>query len=146
MQWVFDKNGNLPSNIQLGFAEFRHAFGFTEGRRRKIANLLILLKLLRKFGCHEVRVAGSFASTKQNPNDIDICVNITFLDYYAFKRNFPFFFTTSGIKKYKTQQKVDVGMFFDNYDLNFLSFFEKDRENNSKGLVIIPLYDIESYD
>ena len=89
----FNKNGNLHETHTLTYGEFLKEFGFNEPRIEKLKRLLLFLKIFKSLGCTNVYIAGSFVSKKEFPNDIDVCVDITNINYIKLKKNIRNFFT-----------------------------------------------------
>lgn len=141
----FDKNGNLHENQTLSYGEFEKEFGFNESRKEKIKNVLLFLQIFSSFGCTNTYIAGSFVSNKEFPNDIDLCIDITGIDYLKLSKVYPEFLNQHGIEKIKKEHKVHL-IFFDADSLGYLDWFRKDRNNNPRGLVKIYLHDTEDYD
>ncbi|MEO5947069.1 MAG: hypothetical protein ABIP79_09650 [Chitinophagaceae bacterium] len=141
-----DKNGNLRETKILSYEEFKKVFGFNESRKEKLKRVLLFLKILKSFGCTNVYVAGSFVSSKEFPNDIDLCVDITNIDYRKLAKEYPELLQVKGIEKIRNEHNVHFALFFDFGSTELLDFFKKDREDNPKGLVKIYLSDIDDYD
>ena len=142
----FYKNGNLRETKILNYGEFKKAFGFNESRKRKLKKVLLFLKILKSFGCTNVYIAESFVTTKEFPNDIDLCVDITNIDYKKFIREYPELVTTNGIEKIRIEHKIHFALFFDFGSNELMDWFKKDRDDNPRGLVKIYLNDIDGYD
>lgn len=143
---LFNKNGNLHETKTLAYGEFKKTFGFNESRKEKAARLLIFLRIFKSVGCRTVYIAGSFVSNKEFPNYIDLCVDLTGVDYGKLIKNYPEFFEPKGIEKIKKEHKIHFALFFDSFSSESLDWFKKDRNDNPRGLVKIYLTDIEKYD
>jgi predicted nucleotidyltransferase len=142
----FEKNGNLDSNYQLSYEQFKKEFGFNESRKGKLKRVLLFLKIFQSLGCTDVYIVGSFVSKKDFPNDIDVCIDITNIDLINFTKDYPEFLQSKGIDKIKQEHGVHFAAFFDFGSRDILDWFRKDRDNNPRGLVKINLDDIHSYD
>ena len=142
----FDKNGNLRETKTLTYGEFEKEFGFNESRTDKLKRVLLFLKILKSLGCASVYIAGSFVTSKEFPNDIDLCVDATNIDYLKLTKEYPEFLQTKGIEKIKKEHSVHFAAFFDFGSTEILDWFKKDRDDNPRGLVKIYLNDIDDYD
>ena len=146
MRNKFTKEGNLSENHTLPYEEFRKIFGHNKSRKEKIDTLLLFLKILRSLGCTNVYVAGSFVSNKEFPNDIDLCVDLTNIDYKKLAKEYPELLHAKGIEKIRKEHNVHFALFFDFGSTELLDWFRKDRDDNQRGLVKIYLNDINDYD
>ena len=106
----------------------------------------MFLKILKSLGCTNVYIAGSFVSNKEFPNDIDLCVDITNIDYRKLIKEFPELLQPKGIEKIRKEDSVHFALFFDFGSTELLDWFRKDRDDNPRGLVKIYLNDIDGYD
>ena len=146
MKIKFNQAGNLHENHTLTYAEFVKEFGFNESRIGKLKRLIIFLKILNSLGCTTVYIAGSFVTKKEFPNDIDLCVDITGIDYVKLKKQYPEFLEQKGIDKIIKEHKIHFALFFDFGSTEYLDWFRKDRDDNQRGLIKINLNDINNYD
>ena len=146
MRPKFTKNGNLHENQTFSYEEFKKTFGFNESRKEKLNRVLIFLKILKLLGCTNVYVVGSFVSNKEFPNDIDLCVDITGIDYRKLTKQYPELLQPKGIEKIRKEHNVHFALFFDFGSTELLDWFRKDRDDNLRGLVKIYLNDIDDYD
>src|SRR5207237_1177312 len=70
----FDAAGNLPPGIHTTrWTLFVARFGITNHRRRLISGLKRALDSLRRAGCRQAYVDGSFVTDKERPADYDVC-------------------------------------------------------------------------
>jgi len=143
MRKKFNQHGNLHENHILTYEELINEFGFNESRKEKIKRLLIFLKILKSLGCTDVYIAGSFVSKKDFPNDIDVCVDATNINYLKLTKEYPEFLQTTGIEKIRQEHQVHFAAFFDFGSAEILDWFRKDRDDNPRGLVKINLIDIK---
>ena len=146
MIFKFDKNGYLRETKTLTYGEFVKTLGFNEARKEKLKKVLLFLKILKSLGCTNVYIAGSFVSNKEFPNDIDLCVDITNIDYRKLIKEFPELLQPKGIEKIRKEDSVHFALFFDFGSTELLDWFRKDRDDNPRGLVKIYLNDIDGYD
>ena len=69
----FNEHGELPPGVhEATFAEFAERFGFSDRRRRLLAQLKPVLQVLKSAGVKWAYVDGSFVTTKKDPGDIDV--------------------------------------------------------------------------
>jgi hypothetical protein len=143
----FDENGNLPPGIYWAkWEEFVERFGITPRRRRLLEGLQMAMEQLKAAGCRTIYIDGSFVTDKLNPNDFDACwdrddVEIDYLRLHAPKLlNFA---DRSGQKAtYRGEiflSEQPVG----DYGEISLEFFQKDRNQNRKGIIAIDLVEWE---
>lgn len=141
MDLDFYLNGNLRNDYTISIDEFQRLFGKNEERLEKITNLLIFLKIFKSFGCSTIYIGGSFVTTEESPRDIDVCIDITSINYAAFKKDYPEFFKYSGLRKFQRELKCHFIM-FDSYSTEILDFFRFDRDGNPKGIVKISIKEV----
>ena len=91
MKLKFSQNGNLHADHRLLYEEIQEEFGFNQSRKEKLKTLLIYLRILKSLGSKVVYIVGSFVTKKEFPNDIDICVDITDIDYNKLSQEYPEF-------------------------------------------------------
>ncbi|MEP7318463.1 MAG: hypothetical protein ABI921_06970 [Panacibacter sp.] len=145
MEIKFDKKGNLYNDLILSFIEFKELFGYSEERKKKIGALVELAKLLNSFNCKMMYVVGSFITAKKQPNDLDVCFDITELDEKALKKKHPELYTEKGLQEIHELLKVHV-IYFTSYDTEILDWFRFDRNGNKRGIIKIFLKDLPGYD
>ena len=146
MALEFDKhNGNEQGNFILKqgehgttWIEFSKLSGFTRRRRKIIRRMRPMLLHMRDVGCKFVNIDGSFVTSKINPNDFDGTldpegVDITKLDPII-KNEDKFSMKEKYFGELYRQNTIEAGT-----GNSFDEFFQVDRFNNSKGVVIIDL-------
>ncbi len=141
----FDKKGNLENDLILSVTEFKEAFGYSEERKKKIDSLLELARALSSFNCGLMYIVGSFVTNKKQPNDIDVCFDITEVDLKALKKRYPELYTEKGQKEIHELLKVHL-IYFTSYDTEILDWFRFDRNGNKRGIIKIFLKDFPDYD
>jgi hypothetical protein len=139
----FDKNGNLPPGVHWAeWEEFKERFGTNLTRQRMIIGLELAMTQLKAAGCRTIYINGSFVTSKQKPKDFDACydddtVDTNYLRMYAPK--LLNHYDRNGQKaKYKGElfpANQPVG----NYGLNSFELFQRDRQQNRKGIIAIDL-------
>jgi hypothetical protein len=84
---LFDENGYLtPYNvIKTDIETFKQVFVFNERREEIFENYLALLEIFKGFSNDSFYqwLDGSFASQKNNPNDLDI---VNFIDWKIYRK------------------------------------------------------------
>ncbi|MEP6514262.1 MAG: hypothetical protein ABJA79_10350, partial [Parafilimonas sp.] len=145
MQAKFDKKGNLQADLILRFDEFQKLFGYNAEREKKINTLFTITKSLAEFGCNEMYVVGSFVTNKQQPNDIDVCFDITSLDEKAFESAHQELLNSDALERIHELLKVHI-IYYTSYDTEIVNWFRFDRDGNKRGIIKISLKDIHGYD
>jgi len=87
-------------------------------------------------------VGGSFVTTTESPRDLDVCIDTTGIDYAAFKKEYPEFFSVSGLRKFQRELKCHFQI-FDSYSTEILDYFRFDRNGDPKGVVKISIKEIK---
>src|SRR5579872_3550918 len=134
----FNKQGYLPpgSPYKANWAEFEARFGTNDHRRRLLVGLKEALENLKEAGCRQVYVDGSFITDKSLPADWDACwdiegVNSRLLDPVIIDADF---------NPDRLKAKYSGDLFLQAPRLpggNFVRFFQTDRYENKKGIVLI---------
>lgn len=148
MRLSFNGSGNLHETVELSFEEFQQHFGTNQQRKEKIRTAVSFIKIFASCGCKAVYIAGSFVSTKKDPEDIDICFDLTGIDEEKLERIFPGF---NGPNRYmvigKIRRESACHLFTFNNDDGFaLELLQTDRYFYPKGLVRINLEKEFTYD
>ncbi len=138
----FDENGNLPPGIHWAeWSEFKERFGTTPNRIRMIQELQTAMEQLKAAGCRTIYINGSFVSDKENPGDFDACWDRDDVDIDYLRNNVPtllkFYDSVAQKAKYRgeifpSDQPVNEGTIS-------IDFFQRDREQNPKGIIAIDL-------
>jgi hypothetical protein len=140
----FNARGLLPGGVHPAtLDEVRERFGGNERRDALLTGLVKALHLLRAAGCHRVYINGSFVTSKELPNDIDVCWDVTGVDADALD---PVFFE---FDNGRAAQKARFGAEFFPAQLPegitgkaFLDFFQVDKQSGEpKGIIEIELDD-----
>ncbi|HEX7314293.1 MAG TPA: hypothetical protein VF297_10240 [Pyrinomonadaceae bacterium] len=140
----FTAHGLLPEGVHPAtLDEVRERFGGNERRKQLLTGLVEALRLLRAAGCRRVYVNGSFVTSKELPNDIDVCWDIDGVDADALDD--VFFDFADG----RAAQKARFGAEFFPAQVPegitgsaFLDFFQVDRQTGEpKGIIELILDD-----
>ena len=140
----FIAGGLLPQGIHPAtLEEVLERFGGNERREQLLTGLVEALRLLRAAGCRRVYINGSFVTSKERPNDIDVCWDIEGVDPDALD---PVFFD---FDDGRAAQKARFGAEFFPAQVpegvtgrTFLEFFQVDRQTGEpKGIIELRLDD-----
>ncbi|NII24808.1 hypothetical protein HB364_06950 [Pseudoflavitalea sp. X16] len=145
MKISFNTNGNLHKTIELTFDELYEHFGTNPSRKKQIDTAILFLKLFSSCGCTTAYIGGSFASTKEQPADIDLCVDLCNADYEQLEQEFPDFFDFNKIGEIHKRLKCHI-LHIDKVSTRLLEMLQIDRDEYPKGLIKLNLKDIDSYD
>src|ERR1700754_1618633 len=89
---TFNSRGKLPYGIHsTSLAEFIKRFAYNPERRRLLRGLMRAIRLLRLAGCRAIYIGGSYVSSKQRPNDIDVVWESEGMDWDRVKKVAPVF-------------------------------------------------------
>lgn len=132
----FDSRGLLPYGVhRANWKEIVKRFGGNKKRRDLLRGLKEALDMLVSAGCHRVYLDGSFVTSKESPNDIDVCWDIDGVDPMMLDSVF-FDFDND-----RAAQKARFGAEFFPAQApqrlrTFLDFFQVDKDTgNPKGII-----------
>ncbi len=136
----FNDDGLLPSGIHEAesWEEIEARLDFSSRRKQLINGLKLALKFLKEAGCKTVYIDGSFATTKENPGDYDICWDEAGIDFKLLKQRCPVMLDFNDGRK---NQKIMFGgeifpsKLTGNPHVTFIDFFQKDKNDNPKGII-----------
>jgi hypothetical protein len=79
---------------------------------------------------------------------IDLCIDISGMNSVKLLEKHPEFFTERGIKKIQNDHKCHFAAIFDSTYIRIddIEFLKTDRDGKPRGMVLLTLNDIESYD
>lgn len=135
--------GTLPPGEHAAdWPECVNRFGWNPYRLWLLEGLLLALQNLRNAGCRRVFLDGSFVTTKEVPGDYDGCwetrgVDTSLLD--------PLFIDINEIRAGRKKQKAKYRgeLFAASWPADgkrlFRQFFQYDRNDRPKGVVVIDL-------
>ena len=141
---TFTADGLLPEGVHPAtLQEVLERFGGNERREQLLNGLVEALRLLRAAGCRRVYINGSFVTSKERPNDIDVCWDIDGVDADALD---PVFFD---FDDGRAAQKARFGSEFFPAQVpegltgrTFLDFFQVDKQTGElKGIIEVRLDD-----
>jgi hypothetical protein len=132
MPLLYQENGNLVPGIhKLTWDEFKKEFGYNKCRRKLLEGLEKAITELKDVQCKTIYVDGSFVTTKSDPNDFDACWDPIGVDFNKFSAKYSVLLE---FKPDTRKQKAKYGgEFFPSP--RFLTFFQKDKEDNIKGII-----------
>lgn len=134
----FNRDGALPAGIHWsGWQEVESRFGFSGRRLQLLGGLKSALRALRRAGCRQVYIDGSFVTVKREPGDYDACWDIEGVDLESLDSVFLDFSNAR-----REQKRKYLGEFFPAQMPEgasgklFLDFFQIEKETGKpKGVV-----------
>ena len=130
--------GVLPPGVhEANRQEAAAAFGLPAHRRLLLAGFQRGVAALRRAGCTDVWLNGSYVTDKAIPNDYDACWDPLGVDLNKLDP------VLQDLGRQRVAQKVKFGgEFFPNIveaasGLLFIEFWQRDREGNQKGILHI---------
>jgi hypothetical protein len=140
----FDQRGNLPPGEHVAsWDQFAERFGYNARRATILASIETWLTHMKAAGCRRVWIDGSFVTAKKIPGDYDACwdatgVRATDVD--------PDLLGTTRASQLATKQKFGGDIRPDMVSppgsiMPYLTFFQRDRDGNRKGIVRFDLED-----
>jgi hypothetical protein len=141
---AFNQHDNLPAGEHhTTWQEFVQHFSWNTYRATLIGGLRAALIALQTCGCETAWIDGSFATRKTNPNDIDVAWDDETTDFDLLEQLEP---TLLDFANRRAAQKRKFGCEFfpatwdaDSNGTTFLEYFQKDRNNDPKGIIRISL-------
>ena len=141
----FGSSDTLPPGIHTAtWQEFCDRYGRTKYRRKLLEGFEKGMNHLRYVGCTCIWIDGSFITDKYRPNDFDACWNEDGVDFSFLDTMYPALLDFQG--KRERQKGIYGGEFFpsgwvaaNNPKRTYLEFFQKDKEDNPKGIIEILL-------
>ncbi len=137
----FDDNGNLPPGIHwANWLEFKARFGKTSKRREMIRGLQNAMEELKYAGCRTIYINGSFVTNKTEPRDFDACWDREDVDIDYLRKNDPALLNVYNSAAQKSKYKGEIFPSDQPVDDTIsIDFFQRDREQNAKGIIAIDL-------
>jgi hypothetical protein len=143
---TFDANGNLPPGVHKAtLSEIRTKLAWNTRRQGLVDGLARATRNLAEAGVERVWIGGSFASDKEEPNDIDGCwddrpgpIDFSKLDDVFLDTRPP---------RERMKKKYGVDFLIARLRLGdpqarggtVLDFFQMDRDGNARGVLLIEL-------
>lgn len=138
----FQSDGNLPSGIyRTTIGEIRAKLGWNDHRLRLIEGLSRAAASLGRSGVRWLWVAGSFVTSKAEPNDIDGFWEATY-GMNARLLDPVFLDDTSPRQAMKDKYGVDfliASPYMPQAKSEYCDFYRTDREGHSRGILMIEL-------
>lgn len=138
----FDENGNLPPGLHFcDWAEFKERFGYTPKRAQMIRGVEVVMAQLKAAGCRSAYINGSFVTHKLAPEDFDMCWDRDDVDINYLRQNAPTILNFYDKETQKAKYKGEIYPSDQPVDESTMSidFFQRDREQNRKGIIAIDL-------
>ncbi len=141
---AFDENNNLPPGIyEATWQEICDRYGYTVYRRKLLEGLKEGLQNLKSVGCQIVYLDGSFITAKERPGDFDVCYKDDDVFFDSLWFNFPTLYKFGGdAQKAKYRGEFFPATSYAKAKITILDFFQKDRDNNQKGIIQINLLEL----
>ncbi|WP_439880929.1 DUF6932 family protein [Pontibacter sp. MBLB2868] len=142
----FTADGLLPPGIHWAtWIEIQERFGYTSYRSNLLFGMMIGIESLKKSGCTELYIDGSFCTDKLVPGDFDACYEDANIDWALLQKIDP---TMLEFSNGRAAQKLKYyGEFFPYSAIAdrttgkmFLEFFQVQKYTNiAKGIVGLKL-------
>ena len=137
-------DGRLPAGEwTAAWAEVEEAFGTSSWRLHLLDGCRRALAALKAAGCRQAWIDGSFVTGKLHPGDIDGCYNPIGVNRALLHP------ALLDLSPGRPAQKAEFGCeFFPNIveagsGEYFVEFFQRDRDGQRKGIVVIDLEEFE---
>ena len=137
----FGADGNLPPGVHNAtWPEIVSRFGATPQRRILLGGLLRALQALRAAGCRRAYIDGSFVTSKMVPADYDGCYDTTGVDFEHLHPVLQEFSDQRAAQKAEFRGELFPASWqADRHGRPFFEFFQRDRDGNAKGIVVLDL-------
>lgn len=146
MVLYFNQHGNLSNDLVLSCTKFKQLFGYNKEPEKKVENLFQVADKFKRIGCDTMFVFGSFATKTEQPNDIDVCFDISNLDTAILEKKSSIL-DNYGCKRYYEYFQVHLPFFrIDEKDTRLMKFMKNDKYGNERGIIKVNLNDLISYD
>ncbi|MEP6465720.1 MAG: hypothetical protein ABJB05_05425 [Parafilimonas sp.] len=146
MEIRFNEYGNLLKDLSLSCIEFQKLFGYNKERQKQVNNLFTVANKLKNSGCETMFVFGSFATSKEQPNDIDVCFDISNLDIKVLEKNYSLFDHYEH-KRFHKYLLVHIPFFkIKTEDKELMQFMKTDKSGNKRGIIALSLKNLPVYD
>lgn len=130
------KSGLLSTGAHTAtWEELIEKFGTNPHRLRLLEGLKKGLNLLRRYGCKEVYIDGSFVTAKTLPNDIDVCYDNTPMNWKRFIKEQPEFNDIKNGSKIQKAKYLSEFYACNAFEDDILRFFQLSRDGEPKGIV-----------
>ena len=95
----------------------------------------------RNAGCERIYIDGSFVTIRERPGDYDVCWDEETTDDALLDPIFQNFDRNSQKKRYKGEAFPSLAI-ASLQGLTYLSYFQRDRQLNPKGIILIDTGDV----
>jgi hypothetical protein len=141
MRLHYQANGDLiPGVFNITIEDFKNEYGYSKYRMELISGLEKACTDLKDCGCQRIFIDGSFVTKKATPGDYDACWDHHGMDLVKLKDQYALFFDFTNARA--NQKAYYKGEFFPAFApaqliplVNYINFFQRDREDNLKGIV-----------
>ena len=137
--------GNLPPGEHLAaWVDVVERFGTTPWRRQLLEGQERALRDLRAAGCKRACIDGSFITTKEHPRDFDACWDLDGVDFDVIDEVLLTFDAGRRAQKAKYRGELfPADAAAHPLGALFRDFFQRDRDGNPKGIIVIDLEDFQ---
>ena len=146
---AFSNLGTLPHGEHpITWTELLEQFGTNTHRAMLLGGLRAALESLHQAGCVRVWIDGSFCTSKEQPGDIDVAYDDANLDWAKLKTLEPTLLDFSNARAAQ-KRKFKCEFFAVSWaaepdGTSFLDFFQRDRNGQPKGILVLELENLES--
>ena len=134
----------LPGEHLADWATIVAWFGTTPWRRQLLDGLALALRDLHAAGCKRAYIDGSFITTKEHPGDFDACWELDGVDFDRINEVLLTFDAGRRTQKAKYRGELfPADAAADPLGTLFRDFFQRDRDGNAKGIIVIDLENFE---
>ena len=135
----FNKQGYLPpGKHKTTWSEFESYFAYNDPRQALMLGVKAAVDNLKRAGCQNIYINGSFVTAKSEPNDWDACWEITGVDFDKLDSTI----VDEEFNHRRRKAKYLGDLFLNAPNLpghNYVEFFQKSRDGIRKGIIVISL-------
>jgi hypothetical protein len=143
----FDENGNLPPGVHFcDWQEFVERFSTNYLRQWLMDGLQLAMTQLKAAGCRRIYINGSFVTSEPKPKDFDACYDNETVDIDYLRINAPRLLNHYDRAGQKAKYRGEIfpsEQAIGNYGTNSFELFQRDRQQNVKGIIAIDLTTFE---
>jgi hypothetical protein len=120
-------------------------FGYTPKRAQMILGMEDAMASLKAAGCRTFYINGSFVTSKLDPRDFDCCWDRDDTDIDYLRKTAPIILKFHDSAAQKNKYKGEIYPSEQSVDESTMSieFFQRDRDQNRKGIIAINLLEWE---
>lgn len=137
----------LPPEVHFcDWQEFVERFSTNYLRQWLMDGLQLAMTQLKAAGCRTIYINGSFVTIKPNPQDFDACYDNETVDIDYLRINAPRLLNHYDRAGQKAKYRGEIfpsEQAIGNYGINSFELFQRDRQQNVKGIIAIDLTTFE---